>query len=117
MNMFYNSDAGLGGPQPSFTHINPNQVFGGNVPDAMSGSMGNLTGSGDEGSSTWTYSPSSSAPSNGATPPGMHHSQYQSSPLAGGFRREPPMGPEPGALVFRVPTHRRACRQFRKLPP
>ncbi len=29
MNMFYNSDAGLGGPQPSFTHINPNQVFGG----------------------------------------------------------------------------------------
>ncbi len=25
MNMFYNSDAGLGGQQPSFTHINPNQ--------------------------------------------------------------------------------------------
>uniref|UniRef100_V5EEL7 GATA-type domain-containing protein n=3 Tax=Ustilaginomycotina TaxID=452284 RepID=V5EEL7_KALBG len=100
MNMFYNSDAGLGGPQPSFTHVNPNQVFGGGVPDAMSGSMGNLTGSGDEGSSTWTYSPSSSAASNGATPPGLHHSQYQSSPLAGGYRRDLPVGQEPGAPGF-----------------
>ncbi|CBQ68892.1 related to transcription factor ScGATA-6 [Sporisorium reilianum SRZ2] len=94
MNMFYNSDAGLGGPQPSFTHINPNQVFGGGPMDAMSGSLGNLTGSGDEASSTWTYSPSSSAPSNGATPPGLQHSQYQSSPLAGGYRREPQLAPE-----------------------
>ncbi|TKY89470.1 hypothetical protein EX895_002001 [Sporisorium graminicola] len=94
MNMFYNSDAGLGGPQPSFTHINPNQVFGGGPMDAMSGSLGNLTGSGDEASSSWTYSPSSSAPSNGATPPGLQQSQYQSSPLAGGYRREPPLAPE-----------------------
>ena len=94
MNMFYNSDAGLGGPQPTFTHINPNQVFGGGAMDAMSGSMGNLTGSGDEASSSWTYSPSSSAPSNGATPPGLQHSQYQSSPLAGGYRREPALAPE-----------------------
>ncbi|CDU24849.1 related to transcription factor ScGATA-6 [Sporisorium scitamineum] len=94
MNMFYNSDAGLGGPQPSFTHINPNQVFGGGPMDAMSGSLGNLTGSGDETSSTWTYSPSSSAPSNGATPPGLQQSQYQSSPLAGGYHREPQLAPE-----------------------
>lgn len=94
MNMFYNSDAGLGGPQPSFTHINPNQVFGGGPPEAMSGSLGNLTGSGDEASSTWTYSPSSSAPSNAATPPGLQQSQYQSSPLANAYRREPQPAPE-----------------------
>ncbi|KAJ9474834.1 Transcriptional regulatory protein GAT1 [Pseudozyma hubeiensis] len=94
MNMFYNSDAGLGGPQPSFTHINPNQVFAGGPTEAMSGSLGNLTGSGDEGSSTWTYSPSSSAPSNAATPPGLQQSQYQSSPLANAYRREPQLAPE-----------------------
>lgn len=94
MNMFYNSDAGLGGQQPSFTHINPNQVFGGGAMDAMTGSLGNLTGSGDEASSTWTYSPSSSAPSNAATPPGLQQGHYQPSPLATSYRREPPIAPE-----------------------
>lgn len=94
MNMFYNSDAGIGGPQPSFTHINPNQVFGGGPMEAASGSLGNLTGSGDEGSSTWTYSPSSSAPSNAATPPGLQQSQYQSSPLINAYRRESQLAPE-----------------------
>ncbi|SPO27855.1 related to transcription factor ScGATA-6 [Ustilago trichophora] len=94
MNMFYNSDAGMGGQQPSFTHINPNQVFGGAPMDAMTGSLGNLTGSGDEGSSTWTYSPSSSAPSNAATPPGLQQAQYQPSPLTSSFRREPPIAPD-----------------------
>ncbi|PWZ02483.1 hypothetical protein BCV70DRAFT_836 [Testicularia cyperi] len=96
MNMFYNSDAGMGGPQPSFTHINPTQVFPG-APLGVDGMGGvglhaNLAGtSGDEGSS-WTYSPSSGAPSNGATPPGMQPMSYQSSPLANGssFRRESP---------------------------
>ncbi|SNX86194.1 related to transcription factor ScGATA-6 [Melanopsichium pennsylvanicum] len=98
MNMFYNSDAGMGGQQPSFTHINPNQVFGGGPMDVMTGSLGNLAGSEDEASSQWTYSPSSSAPSNAATPPGLQQAQYQSSPLAGNFRREPPIAPEP--VVF-----------------
>ncbi|KAJ1024833.1 hypothetical protein NDA16_002873 [Ustilago loliicola] len=97
MNMFYNSDAGLGGQQPSFTHINPNQVFGGGPMDAMTDSLGNLTASGDEGSSTWTYSPSSSAPSNAATPPGMQQAHYQRSPLTANFRREPPIAPEPAS--------------------
>lgn len=97
MNMFYNSDASLGGQQPSFTHINPNQVFGGGPMDAMTGSLGNLTASGDEGSSTWTYSPTSSAPSNAATPPGVQPAHYQRSPLVGNFRREPPIAPEPAS--------------------
>lgn len=95
MNMFYNSDAGLGGQQPSFTHINPNQVFGGGSMDAMTGSLDNLTASGDEASSNWTYSPSSSAPSNAATPPGVQQAHYQRSPLNNSFRREPPIAPEP----------------------
>lgn len=95
MNMFYNSDASLGGQQPSFTHINPNQVFGGGSMDAMTGSLDNLTASGDEASSNWTYSPSSSAPSNAATPPGVQQAHYQRSPLNNSFRREPPIAPEP----------------------
>ena len=97
MNMFYNSDASLGGPQPSFTHINPNQVFGGGAMDAMAGSLGNLTASGDDASSTWTYSPTSSVPSNAATPPGLQQAQYHPSPLTGGYRREPPIAPETGS--------------------
>lgn len=97
MNMFYNSDAGLGGPQPSFTHINPNQVFGGPI-DNMASSLGNLTASGDEASSNWTYSPSSGAPSNAATPPGLqHHGQYHRSPLSGSAKRELALAPESSA--------------------
>ncbi|PWN48696.1 hypothetical protein IE53DRAFT_370381 [Violaceomyces palustris] len=92
MNMFYNSDAGLPQHQPSFTHINPNQVFGGGHVglDSISSVVNNLAGSGDEGSS-WTYSPTSSAQSTAATPPpGMHTSSYQSSPLASGHYRDSP---------------------------
>ena len=98
MNMFYNSDAGMP-QQQSFTHINPNQVFGGPPigMEAIPGTMTNLAGSGDEGSS-WTYSPTSSIQSNGTTPPPGMHLSYQSSPLAGGSttRRDSPLDSMPG---------------------
>ncbi len=114
MNMFYNSDAGLGGPQPSFTHINPNQVFGGPI-DNMASSLGNLTASGDEASSNWTYSPSSGAPSNAATPPGLqHHGQYHRSPLSGSAKRELALAPSQVLRLPRGPTRRQACRRSRR---
>ncbi|EPQ26383.1 uncharacterized protein PFL1_06031 [Pseudozyma flocculosa PF-1] len=106
MNMFYSSDAGLPQQQPSFTHVNPNQVFAGAAtgPDAMAASLGGLTASGDDNSS-WAYSPTSSAPSAAPTPPGVQHASYQSSPLAsnGSQRRESPLDqPGPAAIAPRL---------------
>lgn len=102
MNMFYNSDAGMGGHQPSITHVNPNQVFAGGA-DPVAGAVANLAaGSGDEASSSWTYSPTSSVPSNGATPPGMHTVSYQSSPLASGASHRREMSTEAGQAPSRL---------------
>ncbi|CAD6903010.1 unnamed protein product [Tilletia controversa] len=90
MQMFYNAPASMATQQPTMTHIDPNQVFAGSQQVGPSqsalpghGLLNNI--SGDEASSSWTYSPSSTSNSPGATPPpgvAIHQTSYQSSPLA-----------------------------------
>ncbi len=114
MNMFYNSDAGLGGPQPSFTHINPNQVFGGPI-DNMASSLGNLTASGDEASSNWTYSRRVAR-----RPTQLRRPAYSTtvSIIARRCRAAPNeswrLPPSQVLRLPRGPTRRQACRRSRR---
>ncbi|KAE8258198.1 hypothetical protein A4X13_0g1842 [Tilletia indica] len=90
MQMYYNAPASMTMQQPTMTHIDPNRVFAGSQPapppqSALTGHglLNNI--SGDEASSSWTYSPSSTGNSPDATPPPgipIHPTSYQSSPLA-----------------------------------
>jgi len=87
MNMFYNSDASMQNQQHSFTHVNPNHVFGSMGSGGPAGMSPNRRGdelplNSDE--SSWTYSPSTSSPA--VTPPPAsamtnHQGNYQPSPL------------------------------------
>ncbi|KAK0544621.1 Sodium- and chloride-dependent GABA transporter 1 [Tilletia horrida] len=93
MQMFYSSGPGAMPVQPSaMTHIDPNQVFAGPPhgtamppPGTALVSHGILNNiSGDEGTSSWTCSPSSTGDSPAQTPPpgsAMHPSSFQTSPL------------------------------------
>ena len=79
MNMFMNSDAILSQQQQqSFTHINPNQVFGQHMSQPAYPGVVN----GYDEASSWGYSPSNSGASSvGATPPSATHYTHHPMPL------------------------------------